>query len=715
MELIMPRPSKKENQHTLNIFPDHHDILMSAPIGIFTSTPEGRYISANPALAGMYGYDTPEELIKSVTDITTQAYVNPEDRREFMRLMEEHGKVVDHECRFKHKDGTEFLASINARAVQGEDGQVVAYQGFTKDITERKKAEELNIKNAERARKQRNLIAQLSFDESFVNSSVDDALKILTTKLAATLQVDRVSVWLLSENNTKLERRMLYDSASGVHSQIGILNTADIPSYFEALLKDSQIDADDAQNDMRTKELTDNYFIPLRINSLLDSAIQQDGRLIGVLSAEHRGTIRNWHADEKSFLSAMTNLAAQLFANADRKRAEAEREKLQAQLNQAQKMESIGMLAGGIAHDFNNLLHAMGGNLQLLDMKIPEDHPGKNRIKTIQKAIDRAAQLVSQMLLFSRKAETSRMDMDLNQEIDDSIKMLKRSIPKMVKIEFFPDIDLQPIKADPIQVEQVLLNLGTNAADAMTHGGRLILETRNISLGKDNYMSLAPGQYVFMSVTDTGHGMSRETRERVFDPFFTTKEVGKGTGLGLASVYGIVKSHMGHVTCYSEFGKGTTFKIYWPASISDKDPEVMKSNVETALEHKKETILVVDDDDEIRELTADVLKSYDYQVLAANSGEQALEVYAGEKESIDLVLLDLNMPGMGGHQCLVELVKISPGIRVLITSGYSFNGQVKETLEQGAVGFIGKPFQVPELLAKVRQVLDNQERQGGKP
>jgi PAS domain S-box-containing protein len=252
----------------------------------------------------------------------------------------------------------------------------------------------------------------------------------------------------------------------------------------------------------------------------------------------------------------------------EQKQAEQERLKLQAELFQARKMESVGTLAGGIAHDFNNLLHVMGGNLELLDKKLSKDHPGKKRVGTIQKSMDRAAQLVRQMLLFSRKAETSRQDLDLNQEIDHGVKLLERTIPRMVKIEFLPDKDLWQVKADPIQVEQVLLNLGTNAADAMPDGGSLVIKTANTDVDPDAGNDLAPGRYVLMTVTDTGTGMDQDTLEHVFDPFYTTKEVGKGTGLGLASVYGIVKGHGGHITCESEPGQGTKFMIYWPVAMS---------------------------------------------------------------------------------------------------------------------------------------------------
>jgi signal transduction histidine kinase/ActR/RegA family two-component response regulator len=407
----------------------------------------------------------------------------------------------------------------------------------------------------------------------------------------------------------------------------------------------------------------------------------------------------------KSRLRASAQLIGSLV---EARMAHEEREKLQSQLLQAQKMESVGLLAGGIAHDFNNLLHAMGGNLDLLDMKIPEDHPGKKRILTIRKSIDRAAGLVEQMLLFSRKADIKKQALDLNLEIKDSTRIMERSIPRMVEIELFPDDGAWPVSADPIQVEQVLFNLGTNAADAMPEGGRLIIETANITLDQDfvrTHAEAKPGRYVLMSVSDTGCGMDSETIKHVFDPFFTTKQPGKGTGLGMSSVYGIIKAHEGYITCYSELGKGTTFRVYWPA-IPEIDVRENEIEVKTTPVGGGETILVVDDDDQIRELTEEALQDYGYKTLSADSGEQALDIFKEKAKDIDLVLMDLNMPGMGGSQCTRKMVTLDPSVRVLVASGYAANGHGKAALEFGAKDFISKPFQAQKLLAKVRQVLD---------
>jgi PAS domain S-box-containing protein len=385
-----------------------------------------------------------------------------------------------------------------------------------------------------------------------------------------------------------------------------------------------------------------------------------------------------------------------------------ERKELETQLRQAQKMEALGTLAGGIAHDFNNLLQAISGYTQLLLWGKSEDDSGTHELKEIERAAGRAAALIRQLLAFSRKVEGERRPVNLNQEIMDVEKVLQRTIPKMIDIEIGLSKELRTVRADPIQMEQILLNLGSNAADAMPEGGKLRIESQNASLDDDycrNHLGAVSGEYVLLTVTDTGHGMDQETVQHIFEPFFTTKEIGKGTGLGLASVYGIVKSHGGYISCYSEVGRGTTFKIYLPA-IEDRDGKSERPADKALPRGGIETILVVDDELSIREFAERILQRFGYQVLLARSGEEALEVYQGRKDGIDLVILDLGMPGIGGYACLRELLKTDPSARVMIASGYAIDARMKEIMKSGAAGYIGKPYQFRELLAKVRDVLD---------
>ncbi|MEW6262881.1 MAG: PAS domain S-box protein [Thermodesulfobacteriota bacterium] len=395
----------------------------------------------------------------------------------------------------------------------------------------------------------------------------------------------------------------------------------------------------------------------------------------------------------------------------DRKVAEEEKQKLQIQLYQSQKMEAVGILAGGIAHDFNNLLQAIQGYTEIMLLNISEKDPKRHNLKAIYQASERAAQLVRQLLLFSRKVETAKKPVELNQEIDQAIRILERTLPKMIDIELHLASRPWTINADPVQMEQILLNLGTNAADAMPEGGKLIIETANVTLAADqapNHSGVTPGRYVLLVVSDTGHGMDKETVEHVFEPFFTTKEIGKGTGLGLASVYGIVKSHGGYIECHSEIGLGTTFKIYLPA-LERMDADEAKAIADSPPKGGTETILLVDDDNSVREFAAQALQSLGYKVLMAASGERALEVYSNKSHKIDLVIIDIGMPGMGGHKCIQEILGMDTSAKILIASGYPIDGQVKKSLEGGAKGYIGKPYHLADLLHEVRSVLDEKE------
>jgi two-component system cell cycle sensor histidine kinase/response regulator CckA len=378
------------------------------------------------------------------------------------------------------------------------------------------------------------------------------------------------------------------------------------------------------------------------------------------------------------------------------------------QLQQARKMEAIGILAGGVAHDFNNILQVINGYTQLLMLEKGETDPDHAKLGEIEKAVGHAAQLVRQLLTFSRKAESKTVALDLNKEIISVRKILERTLPKMIDINLHLGRELALVTADPMQIEQVMLNLGTNAADAMPDGGTLVIETENVPLTDDyldTHVGARTGEYVLLSVSDTGQGMDKDVVEHIFEPFFTTKEFGKGTGLGLASVYGIVKSYGGYISCYSEVGQGTTFKLYLPAAKRQAAPE--EKNADGDLPRGgTETILLVDDEESIRTFAAAALRRFGYRVLTGASGEEALEVIDRTEGEIALIILDLGMPGMGGHKCLQEIRNNNAPAKVLITSGYSMNGHVKKSLEAGAAGYIGKPYRINVLLQKVREILD---------
>ena len=383
-----------------------------------------------------------------------------------------------------------------------------------------------------------------------------------------------------------------------------------------------------------------------------------------------------------------------------------ESRRLEEQLRQSQKMESIGTLAGGIAHDFNNILTIVQGYSEMLLAEKSNEHADYADLSAINSAAQRGAELVKQILTFSRKVETDRRPVNLNQEVRTAAELLSRTIPKMIDMRLNLSDRLCRISADPGQIEQIILNLALNAKDAMPFGGILTFETGTITLDEDYcriHPEAKPGEHVCLKIHDTGHGMTREVMERIFEPFYSTKKQGEGTGLGLAMVYGIVVNHGGHITCYSETGVGTTFNIYFP-TIED---DVVHRQIEVPEPSGgSETILLVDDEEMIRSLGCKLLEQAGYTVIVVQNGEEALEVYGSRGQGIDLVVLDVIMPGMGGHKALEYLKRMDSEVRVVIASGYSPDGLAKKLTESGASGFVGKPYHRTNLLSTVREVLD---------
>ncbi|MEW6328179.1 MAG: PAS domain S-box protein [Thermodesulfobacteriota bacterium] len=388
----------------------------------------------------------------------------------------------------------------------------------------------------------------------------------------------------------------------------------------------------------------------------------------------------------------------------ERKQAEEEKKKLEAQLQRAQKMEAIGTLAGGIAHDFNNLLMSIQGNISLIILGLDPAHPHYERLKRTEEQVQSGARLAKQLLGYARKGRYEVKPINPNGLIEEISETFGRT-RKDINIHRELAGDLLAIEADQGQIEQVLLNLFVNAADAMPGGGDLILKTRNITHEdiKSIVYEARPGNYVLLTVTDTGIGMDKETQERIFEPFFTTKEMGRGTGLGLASVYGIIKAHGGYIDVKSTKGQATTFSIYLPAT--EKRPQEAIKTTEQFIKKGTGTILLVDDEDAIREVGQELLTAMGYRILVARDGKEAVEVYRKNWQGIDLVLLDMIMPNMGGGEAYDRMREINPDIKVLLSSGYSVDGEPGEILKRGCHGFIQKPFKVSELSRKIEEIL----------
>ncbi len=387
----------------------------------------------------------------------------------------------------------------------------------------------------------------------------------------------------------------------------------------------------------------------------------------------------------------------------ERKQSEEEKQKLEVQFQQAQRLETIGTLAGGIAHDFNNLLMTIQGNTSLILFDIDAGHPHYDSLKNIEKQIERGAKLTKQLLGYARKGKYNVKPINLNQILKESSETFGRT-RKEIRITHELEAELFTIEADQGQIEQILFNLYVNAADAMPGGGRLVLKTANVTQEdiKSEQYDPVPGNYVRLTVADTGTGIDPAVKERIFDPFFTTKETGRGTGLGLASVYGITKSHDGYIEVETQLGQGCTFNIYFPASGKEAlDPPEVRPHIHEG----SGNILLVDDEEMVLNVAGKVLEKMGYTVLEAQSGKKAVEIFNRNQDNIDLVILDIIMPDMGGGEVFDRIREINPRIKVLLSSGYSIDGQAREIMKRGCDGFIQKPFKANELSETLKEIL----------
>jgi len=406
---------------------------------------------------------------------------------------------------------------------------------------------------------------------------------------------------------------------------------------------------------------------------------------------------------DESDVHHLTLLMQDMWSLIQRKQTEKEKKKIEVQLLQAQKTETIGTLVGGIAHNFNNLFMGIQGYTSLMLFETDSSNPNYARLKNIEKIVKSRLDLTRQLLAYARKGQDEVRPLDLNQLVEETSETFART-RKEFTIHRELDEDLYTIEADQGQVEQFLLNLYANAADAMPEGGNLILKTVNTTHKdmKGKLYDPKPADYVMLSVTDTGIGMDKPTIKRIFEPFFTTKGMGQGTGLGLASAYGIIKAHNGYIDVDSRKGLGTTFKIYLPAS----EIKVRKAvEIHEELIQGTGTVLMVDDEEVIIEVGRELLEAIGYKVLTAIDGKTAIEIYKKNMDKIDIVLLDMIMPTMGGGKVFDIIKKINPDAKVLLISGYSLDNKTAEILNRGCDGFIQKPFDLNELSGKIRNII----------
>jgi PAS domain S-box-containing protein len=618
----------------------------SSPDAVLMTEPSGSIQRANPEACRMFGHSE-EEILRlgrsGIMDVNDPRLAQLVGRRDI-------NGAVRGECTGLRKNGLPFPIELSSRIYTDAKGQTVACI-FMHDITKRKQDEE---------------------------------------------QISRLAEWF----------QLLLDFASdGVHVHDLDGHVVESSESFRKMLGYSR-------DEMAALAVAD--WDAQFSKEELRLSFRKQARQPMVFETVHRRRDGSLFPVEISSCCVELEGKHFIYASArditERKRAEDEKRVLEGQLRHAQKMQAVGTLAGGVAHEFNNLLGMVMGFAELARDLGRQGEANTEEVEQIIQAADRASALVRQMLTFSRKAGGDKKPMSLNSSVIHAASMLQRTLPKAISVDTRLAANLPPVEGDGAQLEQVLINLATNARDAMPEGGKLTISTELVGMPETVCSvcgSVFAGEHVLLTVSDTGQGMDPRTMEHMYEPFFSTKEVGKGTGLGLSVALGLVQDHGGHINSESSLGAGTTFRVYLPALQE-------RPIIATAMERPPlglspggaETVLLVDDEEALRSLGGRYLSAAGYQVVEAGSGEEALEIYRARDGGIDLVVLDLGMPGMGGQRCLQEIIAGHPKAKVVIASGYTNDAQVKGSLAVGAMAFVAKPYKRADLLNTVRNALD---------
>jgi two-component system cell cycle sensor histidine kinase/response regulator CckA len=626
----------------------YRQLFEDIPVGLYRSTPEGGLIDGNPAMVSMLGFADRESLIATPA---ASLYVDPRDRLRWSEQMKGEGAVLDFEVQMRRKDGAIIWARDTTHVKRAADGTVLLYEGVLEDITWRVEAEQLLQANERR--------------------------------LTQILEVVPIGILVSDEMGSPVFMNAAAKKTLG--NGVAVTAIDKIAETYKAFLAG-----------------TDELY-PLERNPLAKAL---KGVAVSVDDVEIRegGRVVSLSVQGAPILDSDGKVIAAVVAFIDT----SDRRVLESQLRQTSKMEAVGQLAGGIAHDFNNLLTViMSYGAMLLD-RVDIVDSAREDVQEIAAAAERAAGLTRQLLAFSRQQVMQPRVMNINTVVGDMEKLLRRLIGEDVDLKISLDPGVATINADPGQLEQVLMNLVVNARDAMPTGGRLSISTENARLSADSVIGplhAAVGDYVMLTVTDTGVGMTAEVQRRLFDPFFTTKDHGRGTGLGLSTVYGIVNQSGGEITVCSELGQGSTLKVFFPRFVSVAETPALEARPKE-VPRGVETILVVEDDSNLRELVARVLKKSGYEVHVAAGGAEALVIAGDMLTPIDAVLTDVVMPGMNGRELVEKLLEMRPGIASLLMSGYTDDEVLRRGVQQGDTAFLQKPFTPDQLARKVREVLD---------
>lgn len=563
---------------------------------------------------------------------------------------------------------------------------------------------------ADRIRAQQDAVVKLALSPVQASGDVEAAARELTERASAAMKVERVSVWSGNPGKGHIRCVDLFERSTARHTSGAIVQATECPSYFEALAAGRAIDAVDAPRDPRTAELRDDYLTPLGITSLLDAPVRVSGRVEGVVSFEQVGRPRTWQEDEVRFAGELADQAAQALLAAERLRATAERQALEERMNQAQKLESLGILAGGIAHDFNNLLMPIMGNADMMIEELPADSPHRESLREIVHLTQMASELCRQMLSYSGRGHLVTGPLDLSQLVRQMNAMLEVAVAKRASLEYRLADGLPPARGDAAQFRQIVMNLVLNAAEAVEkcpgRDGRIEIATGAMEADAAYLQSCAPGvaasvgPHVFLEVSDNGEGMTPQVMEKLFDPFFSTRFVGRG--LGLSAVLGIAHSHRGAIHVESRPGVGSVFRVLLPPS-DGSAPEPEKKSVAWRGEG---TVLLVDDEKAVLRVAQGMLERLGFRVLAASDGSEAIDLFRRHSDSIVGVILDLTMPRMPGNEVLAALRRVRPDVRVLLSSGFDEQAVFARVEHPEGVGFVQKPYTHGKLAAVLRSILD---------
>ncbi len=699
---------KQAHEDLLDSEKKHRSLYETAIEGIFEVTPQGRLLSANPSLARILGYASPVGLIADIEDVALQLYVYPEDRERFRSQLEKNGEIFNFETRFRKKQGDIIWVMICAKVVHSEVTDQTYYQGFLIDITQQKKTHLKNMQHLKELRLLNKVIAA-----SVAETQIERILEVACRELAHAFNLSQAVAVLLDKQGRR---------AKVVAEHVSIKNDPSAAS--RSLLKQSVVLDEhplaarlitatsamviqDVRRDERLAFIAD-MLEKRRILSILHSPLMLKDQAVGCLCMVSGKA----HYFSEDIAGLVRSVADQISGVLSRIQLDEDRRQLEQQYFQAQKMEAIGQLTGGVAHDFNNILTVILGFTEILRQQEDPQNPKRRSLDQIYDSAKRAADLVSQLLAFSRQQILLPSPMNFNTVLIQFEDMLKRIIGEDVDLVTVLDPDLGLVKADQGKMEQVLMNLVVNARDAMPRGGRLTIETANVDLD-DQYaglhLGIDPGTYIMLAVSDTGTGIDKEMLPHVFEPFFTTKPKGEGTGLGLATVHGIIKQSGGHIVIYSEPGEGTSFKIYFPRYENEGgDAHTGLRNMnKTGVVGGAETILVVEDDSPLRNIVLKTLCDFGYTVLTADRASSACGIFSAHNHQVDLLLTDVVIPGEENGVRLAErLCSLQPRLKVLYMSGYTNNAIVHHGVLDDSLNFIQKPFLPEDLARKVRQTLD---------